>query len=102
MFMQRTKKKNISELSGGQTSLLALSFIFSLLIFKPSPFYILDEIDAALDFYHTQNVGKIIKNYFSISQFIVVTLKQGLILNSNVIFRIKLNEGYSTVFRYQK
>jgi structural maintenance of chromosome 2 len=102
MFIQKNKKKNISELSGGQTSLLALSFIFSLLIFKPSPFYILDEIDAALDFYHTQNVGKIIKNYFSISQFIVVTLKRGLILSSNVIFKIKLNEGYSIVFRYQK
>jgi structural maintenance of chromosome 2 len=96
------EKKNILELSGGQKSLLSLSLIFSLLVFKPSPFYILDEIDNALDSYHTQNVGKIIKNYFSVSQFIVVTLKKDLIISSNVIFKIKANKEFSAIFRYQK
>lgn len=71
-------------------------------MFKPSPFYILDEIDNALDSYHTQNVGKIIKNYFSVSQFIVVTLKKDLIISSNVIFKIKANKEFSAIFRYQK
>jgi structural maintenance of chromosome 2 len=46
-------KKELSELSGGQRSLLALSFILALLLYKPSPFYILDEIDSALDLSHT-------------------------------------------------
>ena len=46
-------KKELGELSGGQRSLLALSFILALLLYKPSPFYILDEIDSALDLSHT-------------------------------------------------
>lgn len=56
-----TWKTGLSELSGGQRSLLALSFILALLKFKPAPIYILDEIDAALDLSHTQNIGKMIK-----------------------------------------
>ena len=48
-------EKYPNELSGGQKSILALSFIFALLIFKTAPFYIFDEIDAALDFCHTKN-----------------------------------------------
>jgi structural maintenance of chromosome 2 len=46
-------KDSLSELSGGQRSLLALSFVLALLKYKPAPLYILDEIDAALDLSHT-------------------------------------------------
>ena len=42
-------KESLTELSGGQRSLLALSFILALLKYKPAPLYILDEIDSALD-----------------------------------------------------
>lgn len=68
-------KESLSELSGGQRSLLALSLILSLLLFKPAPMYILDEVDAALDLSHTQNIGNMLKTHFSQSQFIVVSLK---------------------------
>lgn len=57
-------KESLQELSGGQRSLVALSLILSLLQFKPAPMYILDEVDAALDLNHTQNIGKIIKTKF--------------------------------------
>ncbi len=50
-------KSSLSELSGGQRSLLALSFILALLKYKPAPFYILDEVDSALDLSHTENIG---------------------------------------------
>lgn len=50
-------KESLTELSGGQRSLLALSLILALLLFKPAPIYILDEVDAALDLSHTQNIG---------------------------------------------
>jgi len=53
-------KSYLSELSGGQRSLLALSFILALLLYKPAPFYILDEIDAALDLSHTENIGNML------------------------------------------
>ena len=45
-------------------SLIALALIMSLLQFKPAPMYILDEVDAALDLSHTQNIGRLIKTRF--------------------------------------
>lgn len=118
-------KESLSELSGGQRSLLALSLILSLLLFKPAPMYILDEVDAALDLSHTQNIGNMLKTHFSQSQFIVVSLKvsiscyvifwlylvniltcpicfdfqEGMFNNANVIFRTKFADGVSTVTR---
>jgi structural maintenance of chromosome 2 len=92
-------KESLSELSGGQRSLLALSLILSLLLFKPAPMYILDEVDAALDLSHTQNIGNMLKTHFSQSQFIVVSLKEGMFNNANVIYRTKFVDGVSTVTR---
>jgi structural maintenance of chromosome 2 len=92
-------KESLTELSGGQRSLLALSLILSLLLFKPAPVYILDEVDAALDLSHTQNIGNMLKTHFSQSQFIVVSLKEGMFQNANVIFRTKFVDGVSTVTR---
>ena len=51
--------------------------------------YILDEIDAALDLSHTQHIGQLFKSRFSGSQFIVVSLKEGLFTNANVLFRAR-------------
>jgi structural maintenance of chromosome 2 len=92
-------KESLTELSGGQRSLLALSLILSLLLFKPAPMYILDEVDAALDLSHTQNIGHMIRTHFGHSQFIVVSLKQGMFANANVIFRTKFVDNTSTVTR---
>jgi structural maintenance of chromosome 2 len=92
-------KQSLSELSGGQRSLIALSLILALLLYKPAPMYILDEVDAALDLSHTQNIGNMLKTHFSHSQFIVVSLKEGMFNNANVIFRTKFVDGVSTVSR---
>lgn len=61
-------KESLGELSGGQRSLVALSLILAMLKFKPAPIYILDEVDAALDMSHTQNIGAMIKKHFTESQ----------------------------------
>jgi len=58
----------------------------ALLQFKPAPMYILDEVDAALDLSHTQNIGRLIKTRFKGSQFIVVSLKDGMFNHANTIF----------------
>lgn len=92
-------KESLTELSGGQRSLIALSLILALCRFKPAPIYILDEVDAALDLNHTQNIGRMIKEHFPESQFIVVSLKEGMFNNANVIFRTKFVDGVSTVTR---
>lgn len=92
-------KDSLSELSGGQRSLIALSLILAMLRFKPAPMYILDEVDAALDLSHTQNIGRMLGRHFSGSQFIVVSLKEGMFGNANVIFRTKFVDGNSTIMR---
>jgi len=111
-------KASLTELSGGQRSvvnhfvltktpairakltnrsLIALSLIMSLLQFKPAPMYILDEIDAALDLQHTQHIGQLFRNRFKGSQFIVVSLKEGLFSNANVLFKARFRDGTSIV-----
>ncbi|KAJ2724988.1 Structural maintenance of chromosomes protein 2 [Coemansia sp. Benny D115] len=92
-------KQSLTELSGGQRSLIALSLIMSLLQFKPAPMYILDEIDAALDLSHTQNIGQLFRTRFKGSQFIVVSLKEGMFNNANVVFRARFRNGISMVDR---
>jgi len=57
----------------------------------------LDEVDAALDLSHTQNIGHLIKTKFKGSQFIVVSLKEGMFTNANRVFRTRFQDGTSTV-----
>lgn len=93
-------KESMTELSGGQRSLLALSFLLANLRFRPAPFYILDEIDSAMDLAHTEHIGYIISKFFPQSQFIVISLKPGLFNAANVLFRTNLVDGRSQVSRY--
>ncbi|KAJ3250438.1 Structural maintenance of chromosomes protein 2 [Chytriomyces hyalinus] len=95
-------KENLTELSGGQRSLVALSLILALLQFKPAPMYILDEVDSALDESHTQNIGQLLKTRFKEAQFILVSLKDGMYTNANVLFRTKFRDGVSTIERFSQ
>lgn len=95
-------KESLGELSGGQRSLVALSLILAMLLFKPAPLYILDEVDAALDLSHTENIGTMLKRHFKRSQFIVVSLKDGMFNNANVIFTTRFVDGMSTVSRSER
>lgn len=92
-------KESLNELSGGQRSLVALSLVLAMLKFKPAPVYVLDEVDAALDLSHTQNIGTMLKTHFKDAQFIVVSLKEGMFNNANVVFRTKFVDGVSTISR---
>lgn len=92
-------KESLTELSGGQRSLVALSLILAMLKYKPAPLYILDEVDAALDLSHTQNIGSMLKQHFKNSQFIIVSLKDGMFNNANVLFRTKFVDGVSGIIR---
>jgi len=71
----------------------------ALLQFKPAPMYILDEIDAALDRSHMQHIGTLFRTWFRGAQFIVVSLKEGLFTNANVLFRVQFCDGTSVVER---
>ena len=71
-----------------------------MLLFKPAPLYILDEVDAALDLSHTQNIGQMLRAHFKHSQFIVVSLIDSMFNNAIVLFKTKFVNGVSTVKRH--
>lgn len=57
------------------------------------------QVDAALDLSHTQNIGKLISERFADAQFLIVSLKEGMFNNANVLFRTHFVNGASTVQR---
>jgi structural maintenance of chromosome 2 len=95
------EKESLTELSGGQRSLLALCLILAILRLNPAPIYILDEVDAALDPSHTQNIGAMLQKYFSNAQFLLISLKDGMFNNANVLFEIRNTQGFSEISRRQ-
>jgi structural maintenance of chromosome 2 len=94
-------KNNLDELSGGQRSLLSLAFILSMLKCRRAPLYIFDEIDAALDVSYTDSISSMVRSCFAGSQFIVVSLKEGMYRNANVLFRTQFLDGRSVVERQE-
>ena len=67
--------KTISNLSGGERTISSLSLIFALHQFKPTPIYVMDEIDAALDFRNVSVIANYIKEKTTDAQFIVISLR---------------------------
>jgi len=70
--------KRITNLSGGEKTLSSLSLVFALHHYKPTPFYVMDEIDAALDFKNVSIVGHYIKERTSNAQFIIISLRNNM------------------------
>ncbi|XP_050294355.1 structural maintenance of chromosomes protein 4 isoform X2 [Anthonomus grandis grandis] len=70
--------KNISNLSGGEKTLSSLALVFALHYYKPSPLYVMDEIDAALDFKNVSIVANYIKERTKNAQFIIISLRSNM------------------------
>lgn len=70
--------KNISNLSGGEKTLSSLALVFALHRYKPTPLYVMDEIDAALDFRNVSIVANYIKERTKNGQFIVISLRNNM------------------------
>ncbi|WFD30481.1 Structural maintenance of chromosomes protein 4 [Malassezia sp. CBS 17886] len=70
--------KNISNLSGGEKTLSSLALVFALHAYKPTPLYVMDEIDAALDFRNVSIIANIIKDRTRGAQFIIISLRNNM------------------------
>ena len=70
--------KNIANLSGGEKTLSSLSLVFALHHYKPTPLYVMDEIDAALDFKNVSIVGHYIKERTKNAQFVIISLRNNM------------------------
>ncbi|CEL94539.1 unnamed protein product [Vitrella brassicaformis CCMP3155] len=97
--VDRVWKDSLSSLSGGQKSLVALALLLAINKYKPGPLFLLDEVDAALDPNHTSNMGAMIRQHFPDSQFILVSLKEGMHRHANILFRVRSVHGVSEVTR---
>ncbi|CAK9223237.1 unnamed protein product [Sphagnum troendelagicum] len=70
--------KNIANLSGGEKTLSSLALVFALHHYKPTPLYVMDEIDAALDFKNVSIVGHYIKERTKDAQFVIISLRNNM------------------------
>lgn len=86
------KMKNLSLLSGGEKALTAISILFSILLAKPTPFCILDEIEAPLDDSNIARFGTFLKELTSRTQFIAVTHRRGTMEAADYIYGVTMEQ----------
>ncbi|MGI5839132.1 MAG: chromosome segregation protein SMC [bacterium] len=95
IFAQPPGKKlqNISLLSGGEKALTAISLLLAILRYRPSPFCVLDEIDATLDETNVDRFTAFLKEFARRTQFIVVTHRRGTMEAADVLYGVTMEES---------
>lgn len=90
------KVSRMSLLSGGERSLAALAFLFAVFKARPSPFYILDEVEAALDDTNLRRFLRLVTDFRGSAQLIVVTHQQATMEAADVLYGVTLEPGGSS------
>ena len=80
----------LSLLSGGEKALTAIAFLFALLLTKPSPFYVLDEVEAALDDANIERFLDLLRAYQDRAQFIVITHQRRTMEVADVLYGVTM------------
>ena len=95
IFAQPPGKKleNISLLSGGEKSMTAVALLFATYMVKPSPFCLLDEIDAALDEQNVTRFVTTLREFANVSQYIVITHNKKTVLGANAMLGVTMEES---------
>lgn len=86
------KFMDIRSLSGGEKTMTALSFLFAVQEHEPAHFYILDEVDAALDKHNSEKLAKLVRAYCKNAQYIVVSHNDAVISEADTLYGVSMNE----------
>ena len=96
------KLQSISLLSGGERTMTAVALLFSLFKVKPSPFCVMDELDAALDDANINKFVSVLKSFLHLSQFVLITHSRQTISAADVIYGVTMeNQGISKLVSMQ-
>ncbi len=99
-FPNKPKRESTS-ISGGEKTLAAITFLLALQKLKPSPFYLLDEVDAHLDALNTERLSTILEDRAKGSQMIMVSLKDSVVKKANLIYGVFPRNGVSHVVSHK-
>ena len=91
--LPQKKRQNMSALSGGERALTVIALLFSFLRYKPSPFSVLDEIDAPLDEANVVRFGKFLQEFAEETQFIVVTHRKGTMEAVDTMYGVTIEDA---------
>ena len=87
------KYLDIKSLSGGEKTLTALAFIFAIQEHQPASFYLLDEVDAALDKKNSQLLSQLIKKYSATAQYILISHNDSVITEADQVYGVSMQEN---------
>jgi chromosome segregation protein len=93
----RKRIKRLSLLSGGERSLVALAFLFAIFRARPSPFYLLDEVEAALDDVNLHRFLDLVRDFATRSQVLVITHQKRTMEAADVLYGVSMSGGVTTV-----
>jgi chromosome segregation protein len=88
---------DIKSLSGGEKTLTALAFIFAVQEHQPARFYVLDEIDAALDKHNSEKLAKLIAAYSNKAQYLVISHNDSVISEADTLYGVSMKDGISKI-----
>jgi len=93
-----SKFLDIRSLSGGEKTMTALAFVFAIQEHDPASFYILDEVDAALDKHNSEKFAKLIRQYSERAQYVIISHNDAVISEADTLYGVSMNEhGMSQV-----
>jgi chromosome segregation protein len=95
--LSKGKYFDVTSLSGGEQTLVALSLLFAIQEYKPYHFYIFDEIDAALDKRNSERLAVLLNRYMKSGQYIVITHNDAIIMNAQKLYGVSMHEQVSKV-----
>ncbi len=95
--LAKGKYFDVTSLSGGEQTLVALSLLFAIQEYKPYHFYVFDEIDAALDKRNSERLSVLLNQYMKSGQYIVITHNDAIIINSNTLYGVSMHDGISKI-----